>query len=159
MAINNSRTGFGEYNTQNVLENMSSTDSIVAKAIGGSGSNFFERFHLFDGFTGISQSGIEQLSNNLLSYVAELQAIVDGYNENANLNNALAAESKAAEAAKKFIGDIKVLIQAYVSTIKVYAETATKAYENWSNSDTSIGSDVETSGSDIRQAAENLSLD
>lgn len=164
MAINNSTTGFESYDTKTVLQNMTSTDSVVARAIGDlsfgkSVSQWFSGLNSDNNFVGISKDGIKTLSDNLKSYVDELQGIIDGYNENAKLNLALAEGSKAATAASNFIKDIKVLLQAYISTIKVYADTAEKAYENWGKSDTSIGSDVDTSGSDIRQAAENLELD
>ena len=162
MAINNSTTGFESYDTKTVLQNMTSTDSVVAKAIGDFG--LFERgaqfLNSFDqNFVGISKEGIDDLSKNLKDYVNQLQSIMDGYNENANLNKALAEDSKAALAASNFIKDIKTLLQAYISTIKVYAETAEKAYANWGKSDESIGTDVDSNSTDIRQAAENLQLD
>ena len=99
MAINDSTTSFGSYKYEDIASKLSSTNSVVSTAIGdllGEGDSLFSLAeNLYEGgFAGMSSSGKDDLKNHIISYVNELQDIIDGYDANADLTAGLQKEAK-----------------------------------------------------------------
>lgn len=164
MAINDSTTSFGSYKYEDIASKLSSTNSAVSTAIGdllGEGDSLFSLAeNLYEGgFAGMSSSGKDDLKNHIISYVNELQDIIDGYDANADLTAGLAEGSQAQQAASDFIVDIKLLIDAYISQLKTYASDLDTIYENYQHADESIGTDVGTAAESIKNAASDIKVD
>ena len=164
MAMQDSTTNFSSYKFSDLASKMSTADSAVATAVGdliGEDQSLFSTVaNIYDGgFAGMSKTGIQDLKNHINQYANDLQKIIDGYDAEADITGGLAEGSKAQIAASDFIKDIKVLLDAYISTLKTYAEDAETAYNNYVGADTSIGASVDQTGSDVQSAAANVKLD
>jgi hypothetical protein len=79
------------------------------------------------GFMGISLTGLDQLERDIKETVIKAaQDVIDGFaNDNAVWNTALQGKTK--EAAIHYVNEIKLLLQAYISTYNDFITVANKA--------------------------------
>ena len=151
------------YSTEKLKEMMSSSSSVVEALSEGLDYTFsFDLYGSATGermFAGINKTGIGELQQKLNAYADSLQEIISGYNENADITGGLAANSKTQIAASNFIADVKVLLQAYIDTLRAYAKQAQDAYDNYSEAEGKIGSAVGTDVKAIKDAASKVEID
>ncbi len=151
-----STIGNFSYSVKDVLSTTLTTARTQINNIVGTTTTSFS--NLWDGgFTGMSESGIAELKTQLENYCQEIQSIINGFDQTGDITMALKGEVQTA--AYDFIEAIKVLLQAYVSTMKQEIAEAEDAYRNFVSSGQSISQDVRDAASDIRSNASSISLD
>lgn len=109
------------------------------------------------GFTGMSQTGVEDLKAALQKYCDDIEAIINGFDETGDISAALKGEAQ--QAAIDFIKAIKTMLEAWVSQIKVNISELDEAYRLFTEDNKNIAQDVQQAASDIRQNAEQIRLD
>lgn len=143
----------------NVQDNISSLLSFGRTSIENIvGTTTTSLSNLWDGgFTGMSEAEMENLKQALTKYCADIQDVISGFDQTGDITQALKGDVQTA--AYDFIAAIKVLLQAYVSTMKQEIAEADEAYRNFVASGKSISQDVQAAAADIRQNAKSISLD
>ena len=109
------------------------------------------------GFAGMSDQGMETLKSALTTFCNDLQATINGFDEQGNLEVALKGEAQAA--AVEFVSAVKQLLQAYVSRMKQQIAEADQAYQNWLAASGGLASDVRSDATEIRNNANSIKLD
>lgn len=156
MASIKSTIGNIAHNVQDTLSSvLTSAKTQIENIVGGTTTALSNIWS--GGFTGMSETGMTELKNQLTKYCEEVQGVIDSFDQSGDITSALKGEVQ--EAAYDFIAAIKTLLQAYVSTMKQEIAEADEAYQNFIASGQSISQDVQSSASDIRSNASNISLD
>lgn len=109
------------------------------------------------GFVGMSESGMEQLKQAIETYCKEIEAIIDEFNEEGDIDNALKGEVNTA--ARDFIRAVKQLLQAYVSTMRQGKDEANEAWNNWKQASQDISQNVTSDAEQIRSNAKQIRID
>lgn len=109
------------------------------------------------GFVGMSDSGFSELDTAITNYIAEVQDIINGFDETGDISSAFQGELQ--EAAYDFIEASKETLTAYVSFLKQDQEEMKEAYENFKLAASSVASDVRANAESIRSNANSIRLD
>lgn len=109
------------------------------------------------GFTGMSESGMLELKDALSKYCDEIQAKIDSFDQTGDITSAF--KGRIQEGMYDFIDATKLLLQSYVSTMRVEIDEAEEAYKNFAGSDLSISQDIQSAAQDIRSNASSIRLD
>ena len=111
------------------------------------------------GFVGMSLDGKEEFKTQLGKYITDVQAIIQNFNANAQIDTAIKG-TQIEPAVHNYLDSMKRLLEAYVSMLKQALFEIDEAYENFVvKTQGSISSDVEQMSSDIKQQAEQVKLD
>ncbi len=129
----------------------STFDGIVGTATAGLSSLWS------GGFVGMSEAGIEELKNAINTYCNDVQSIIDGFNEEGDIDGAFKGETNVA--AREFIRAVKALLNAYVSTMRKFKDEANEAWTNWKQSSQDISTQVQANADDIRSQASGINID
>ena len=139
-----------------------SLDILIAEAraafqniFGGLGtklSNFWD-----GGFAGIDESNLPALKDAINKYCANIEGIISGFNEQAKVE--VAYKGAVQVAATDFIGAIKQILQAYVSTIRRNISEADLAFQNYSAGAQQIAQNVSSDATQVRSDASKIRLD
>lgn len=144
------------FDVQDVLSSLITSAKTQVSNIVGSVTTSLS--NIWDGgFTGMSEAGLAELKIQLTNYCQEIQDLIGGFDQTGDITAALKGDVQTA--AYDFIAAIKVLLQAYVSTMKQEIDEIEEAYQNFLRSGQSISQDVKSDASDIRSNANSISLD
>lgn len=108
-------------------------------------------------FTGMSETGMEELISKLEVYCDDLQGIISGFDQEGDISVAFKGDVK--EAAYDFIAAIKELLEAHVSTVLQAINDANQAVEKFREAATEISSTVKSDAENIRAEANSIRLD
>lgn len=109
------------------------------------------------GFVGMSESGMEQLKQAIETYCTEIEAIINEFNEEGDIDNALKGDVNTA--ARDFIHAVKELLQAYVSRMRQEKIDADEAWNNWKQASQDISQNVTSDAEQIRSDAASIRID
>ena len=109
------------------------------------------------GFVGMSEQGVADIETALENYIAEIQGIIDGFDPEGDISVALAGAPKTA--AYDFIQAVKLLLQAYVSTMRAEKAEMREAYDNFIKAGQNVSTQVTQDAEQIRQDAQTIKMD
>lgn len=109
------------------------------------------------GFVGMSESGMEQLKQAIETYCVEIEGIINDFNAEGDIDNALKGEVNVA--ARDFIRAVKELLKAYVSRMRQEKMDADTAWKNWQQASQEIGQSVTSDAEQIRSNAASIRID
>jgi len=115
-------------------------------------SNFWD-----GGFAGINENGLEDLVSAINTYCANIQGLIDEFNENAAVE--IAYKGAIQIAAADFIKSVKEILQAYVSTIRRNVEESRVAFQNYAQGAQQISQSVSSDAQSVRSKANEIKLD
>lgn len=151
-----SAVGSMVYGVQDVLSSTLSSARVHLDNIIGTVTTGLS--HVYDGgFTGMSESGLEELKIYLNNYCNEVQQLIDGFDQTGDITSALKGEVQTA--AYDYIAAIKKLLQAYVSTMRQEIAEIDEAYRNFVTANQSISQNVTSAAEEIRSQATGIQLD
>ena len=143
-------------NTQEGVRSVISRASGMLDGIVGSAtttvSNVFS-----GGFVGISTANADSLKNAINNYIQGVQDTINGFNENANLENAYKGEVQAAN--QEFLRAVKELLQAHITQMRVNLKDFDEVVANYTQSASDLGSQVTQQADEIRQNATQIKID
>ena len=106
------------------------------------------------GFVGVKD--FEALKAAVSEYSAKTQAVIDEYNVNADLDNALKGE--AAQALHEFVVSTKSLLDAYVKLVEKWNAELDEYMTNYQEGDQNLSANVSQDAQDVASAAENIDI-
>ncbi len=109
------------------------------------------------GFAGIDENNFESLKQAIITYCDEVDEIINGFNQEGNLEVAYKGAIK--DAASDFVGAVKEILVAYVSTMRRNIAEADTAFQNYKQAAQSIAQDVQADAANIRSEAQKVKLD
>ena len=109
------------------------------------------------GFAGISTANATALENAINTYIQGIQDTIQGFNENANLENAY--KGAAQEGAQVLLRESKSLLQAYVSLMKRSVNDFHDAVERYVQAAGDLGTKISQQADEIRANAESIKMD
>ncbi len=155
MSIQSSIGSFNR-NTQEGVRSVISRAAGMLDGIVGSAtttvSNVFS-----GGFVGISTANADSLKNAINNYIQGVQDTINGFNENANLENAYKGEVQAAT--QEFLRAVKELLQAHITQMRVNLKDFDEVVANYTQSASDLGSQVTQQADEIRQNATQIKID
>lgn len=152
-----SEVGNFTYSVQDVLSSaVTSAKTHIENIVGTATTGFTNLFS--GGFTGMSESGMIDLTNAIERYCDELQSTIDGFDQTGDISVAFAGEYLTS-GIYDYIDAIKKLLEAYISTLKQEVEEADAAYKNLEVVTANVGDDASNMANDIRAEAHNITLD
>lgn len=111
------------------------------------------------GFAGISKEQLEStLIPALQSYCERIEESINAFNAEADVTASFAG-AELVPNVQEFIGAVKQLLQAYVSTMRQEIATANSAYEQYQIGSQNVAAGVSSSASEIRSAAQSIRID
>lgn len=114
--------------------------------------------NLWDGgFAGIDENNFESLKQAIIQYCDEVDAIIDGFNQQGHLE--VAYKGAIQDAANDFVVAVKEILVAYVSTMRRNIAEADTAFQNYRQAAQSIAQDVQADAANIRSEAQKVKLD
>lgn len=114
--------------------------------------------NLWDGgFAGIDENNFESLKQAIVQYCDEVDAIIDGFNQQGHLE--VAYKGAIQDAANDFVVAVKEILVAYVSTMRRNIAEADTAFQNYRQAAQSIAQDVQADAANIRSEAQKVKLD
>lgn len=115
--------------------------------------------NVFDGgFAGLDEANYSTLENAINNYVKNIQGIVADFNpENAGIDIAYKGDVRLA--VDEFLAAIKLILQAYVSTMKVEIVESKTAFEKWNQDTKKVAGNVSSNAEQISTNAKKISLD
>lgn len=143
-------------NTQEGVRSVISRASGMLDGIVGSAtttvSNVFS-----GGFVGINTANAESLRTAINNYIQGVQDTINGFNENANLENAYKGEVQVAT--QEFLRAIKDLLQAHITQMRLNLTDLNEAIKNYEEAASDLGSQVTQQADEIRQNATQIKID
>lgn len=109
------------------------------------------------GFAGMSDTGIQELKNQLNKFCKEIDDLISSFDQEGDITQALKGDPQTA--AYEFIDAVKKLLVAYVSQMRKEISEMDDAYASFVESGKSIASDVNAAAQDIRANAEAIKID
>lgn len=109
------------------------------------------------GFVGISVTNADSLKNAINNYIQGVQDTINGFNENANLENAYKGEVQVAT--QEFLRAVKQLLQAHITQMRVNLKEFDEVIANYTQGATDLGSQVTQQADEIRQNATQIKID
>lgn len=109
------------------------------------------------GFAGMSDTGIQELKNQLNKFCKEIDDLISSFDQEGDITQALKGDPQTA--AYDFIDAVKKLLVAYVSQMRKEISEMDDAYASFVESGKSIASDVNAAAQDIRANAEAIKID
>lgn len=127
------------------------------------------------GMSGLAQSGSTALSNvwgggfagmkdpeefrtALITYSGKVHDAVNAYNAAADLDGSF--KGSVNPALNQFVTDTKELLNAWVRLVDKWAQEADAAFQAWNDGDSqTVAANVQNSSDDVKQMAQNISLD
>lgn len=109
------------------------------------------------GFVGISTANADKLKQAINKYIEDSQDIIDGFNEEANLE--MAYKGQIQVGAQEFLRSVKELLQAYVTQMRKNLHEFEEVVEVYSQNDTDLGQQVNQQADEIRQNASKVRID
>lgn len=114
--------------------------------------------NLWDGgFAGIDENNFDTLKQAIISYCDEVDAIINGFNQEGHLE--VAYKGAIQDAANDFVVAVKDILVAYVSTMRRNIAEADTAFQNYKQAAQSIAQDVQADAANIRSEAQKVKLD
>ena len=114
--------------------------------------------NLWDGgFAGIDENNFESLKQAIVQYCDEVDAIIDGFNQQGHLE--VAYKGAIQNAANDFVVAVKEILVAYVSTMRRNIAEADTAFQNYRQAAQSLAQDVQADAANIRSEAQKVKLD
>lgn len=107
-----------------------------------------------DGFIGVSESGMTELTNQINTYCNNIEAHINQFATEKELEIAFKGEIKVA--AVNFVESIKKILQAYVSLMRHNINEVNEAYQNYKKGDVAISGTVTSDADQIRANAESV---
>lgn len=140
-----------------VTESINSTLTAGSSALSGFNGKLTG---LFDGnFAGISEEGIETLTNSIKVYCGQLETKINEFNSDADMSQVFAG-TPMQDAVREFVTAVKSLLQAYVSSLRYEIDHVNKAYQEWQSGTSTVAGNTTSSADAIRSAANaNIKLD
>ena len=155
MSIRSTSGNFLRNFKDNISSLLSSSKSRLDSIVGQAKTSLGNLFS--GGFTGMSESGMETLVQEIDKYCQSIEAKIAEFNEKGDIEVALKGDVQVA--AMDFVAAIKELLQAYVSTMRQEVSEAREAYQNFLAAGKQISQDVQSAASDIRSNAADIRLD
>lgn len=109
------------------------------------------------GFAGIDEKNIDSLKQAIKSYCDNIDSIINGFNEQANLE--IAYKGRVQQEAQEFLKSMKELLIAYVSLMKQSFADLDEALLNYQNASGELAGQISSNAQDIRQQAQAVKLD
>ena len=109
------------------------------------------------GFAGMSDTGIQELKNQLNKFCKEIDDLISSFDQEGDITQALKGDPQTA--AYEFIYAVKKLLVAYVTQMRKEISEMDDAYASFVESGKSIASDVNAAAQDIRANAEAIKID
>ena len=111
------------------------------------------------GFAGIS---IERIKSDLIpaleKYCKTIESSINQFNAEADVTSSFAGP-EVTVAVEDFVGAVKEILAAYVSTMRAEIAMAEKAYIDYQIGAQRVGTNVKSTATDIRAAASSIRLD
>ena len=143
--------------TKNVMTARAELNAAFAKISGNADSKISNHPGDSIQFIGISEKGLEVYIAALDKYILKIQEVLQGFNSNANLDNAFAGPHK--DAAHNFVQSAESLLSKYVATLRIFRSEASKALANYKSASTQIATKVYEDAAILRKSASGISLD
>lgn len=161
MAINDA-TGQITHNITSISELISQSNSTMNDIVGSTtysdGPSFIQTMFNGDGeFAGMSTEGMDVFNQAIDKYINDIQTIISGFNEEANVEVAL--KGSVQDAVSGFLGAVKALLNKYVESVKIEKKEIKEANANWLHAARSIAGDISSDSESIRSAANGISVD
>ena len=109
------------------------------------------------GFIGIDTKNSSALETAITKYIEGVQNTIQGFNENANLENAY--KGAIQEATQDFLKAIKELLQAHVSVMKINLSDFNEAIQKYESFESETKDKIEQQVADIRTNAQSIKID
>lgn len=109
------------------------------------------------GFVGIDENNIESVKNSINSYCDTIDGIIDGFDENAQLDNAFKGEVQ--QGVRQFVTDVKGLLKAYVTYMRRSVADLNTAVASYKAGVSGIRSQAQSDAESIRQQAAEVKID
>lgn len=158
MAINNA-VGSIAHNNLNIAEIVNSANSSIQGIIGSVKFSIGKGMPKKGGadFSGMDANNITYFDSAIDKYRDEIQAIIDGFNAEADMNASLKGE--VATATHEFLLAIKALLDKYVAAINIEKKEIDEANQNYLAAAGAISGNIVSDSDSIRSQANGLSLD
>ena len=108
-------------------------------------------------FAGIDENNLDTLQTAIRKYKDDVNGIINGIKEDANINGAVKGE--VADAVKAFVVDTKALLAAYVSNLEQEAVEAGEYFAAYKQGATDIKADTGAGADTIRSNAQDIKID
>ena len=109
------------------------------------------------GFAGINTANADSLKTAINTYIQGIQETINGFNENANLENAYKGSVQVAT--QEFLRAVKALLQAHVSLMRQNLSEFELVIQNYTQASQEAGSQVSQQAEEIRANAESIRID
>ena len=108
------------------------------------------------GFAGMKDP--EEFCSAVAAYSAKVHEAVDAYNASADLDSSFKGQVQAE--LNTFVTETKNLLNAWVKLVDKWAEESRAAYQAWQDGDAqSVSANVQNAVDDVKQMAQNITLD
>ena len=134
---------------KNIFENAGNVLTNIASGIGTFVADVWD-----GGFVGVSD--FEALKAAITEYSNRTKTMIDEYNANADLDQALKGE--AAAALQEFIVQTKALLEAYVALVEKWNAELDEYLTNYSQGDTNLASNVSEDAAKVAAEAQNVDI-
>lgn len=162
----NDATGSFKHSTQNIEEVVSASGAQINSIVGstnlsGAGGSYYggggaaaAADALFGNFVGMDTENLAVFNTACDTYVEQTQAIIQKFNDEADMAQALKGE--VATAAHDFIEAGKVLLQKFVDSIRYEQQIVNEASQNWQAGAQSIASDTSSDAGTLESESNTL---
>ena len=140
------------YKNRDIASTLQSTTKSMSKLFGS-----VKLGHDYKEIAGMNENAIPQFDAAIDRYVNNIKSIIDGFNANASMNNALKGE--VSQSVTQFLVEFKKLLYRYIEVVNVEKKEVIEASQRLKTGSKVVSSSISKHMSSVRSRANKLQLD